>query len=66
MDIPIWFWIGFGSFLVGMLALDLGVFHRTPHAVGFGEALTVCGGRLDPVFDDPHASIIGEFLTTVY
>ena len=32
-----WAWF-IGAVLV-FLALDLGVFHRTPHAVGFGEAL---------------------------
>ncbi len=32
-------WSGFIAFVLGMLALDLGVFHRRPHAVGTGEAL---------------------------
>ena len=32
-------WLGFGTFLVGMLALDLGVFHRKSHIVGFREAM---------------------------
>jgi tellurite resistance protein TerC len=30
---------GFGAFIVGALALDLGVFHRTAHVVGPREAL---------------------------
>ena len=29
----IWFWVGFIAFVLAMLALDLGVFHRTPHVV---------------------------------
>jgi tellurite resistance protein TerC len=34
-----WFYAGFTLFVLGMLALDLGVFHRDAHAVGFKEAL---------------------------
>ena len=30
-----WLWIGFALFIVAMLALDLGVFHRKAHAVSF-------------------------------
>ncbi len=33
------FWIGFNVFVLAMLALDLGVFHRRKHLVGFREAL---------------------------
>jgi tellurite resistance protein TerC len=33
-------WLGFLAFVVFMLALDLGVFHRKAHTVGFREALT--------------------------
>ena len=36
----IWFWVGFVAFVLSMLALDLGVFNRTPHVVGAREALT--------------------------
>jgi tellurite resistance protein TerC len=32
-------WVVFGVFVVGMLALDLGVFSRKPHEVKFKEAL---------------------------
>ncbi len=32
-------WVGFTALIVGLLALDLGVFHRDAHAVGFREAL---------------------------
>jgi tellurite resistance protein TerC len=31
-------WIGFVAFILAMLALDLGVFHRKEHAVGLREA----------------------------
>ena len=33
-------WAGFIVFVLAMLALDLGVFHRKAHAVGFREALS--------------------------
>ncbi len=34
-----WFYLAFTAFVLGVLALDLGVFHRDAHAVGFREAL---------------------------
>ncbi len=34
----IWLWIGFTVFVLGMLALDLGVFHREAHIVSIKEA----------------------------
>lgn len=34
-----WLWIGFNLFVLAMLALDLGVFHRKAHVVSFREAL---------------------------
>lgn len=39
----LWIWIGFGVFVLAMLALDLGVFHRKTHQVGMKEALTWSG-----------------------
>ena len=30
MDVNLWFWALFLLFIAGMLALDLGVFNRTP------------------------------------
>jgi tellurite resistance protein TerC len=33
-----WFYAGFVAFVLAMLALDLGVFHRKAHEVGFKEA----------------------------
>ena len=38
VPVNIWFWVGFIAFVLAMLALDLGVFHRRPHAVGPKEA----------------------------
>ena len=34
----IWFWVGFIAFVLAVLALDLGVFNRTPHVVRAKEA----------------------------
>jgi len=39
----IWFWVGFHVFLVVMLVLDLGVFHRKAHAIRIREALIWSG-----------------------
>ena len=39
----IWLWVGFVLLVVGLLALDLGVFHRKAHAIGAGEALAWTG-----------------------
>lgn len=38
MDTSIWLWVGFVAFILAMLALDLGVFHRTAHEVRPREA----------------------------
>ncbi|MFB3892175.1 MAG: TerC family protein [Phycisphaerae bacterium] len=35
----IWMWIGFVLFILAMLAIDLGVFHRRAHAVSLKESL---------------------------
>jgi tellurite resistance protein TerC len=40
MEESIWLWVGFNLFVLLMLALDLGVFHRKSHAVSTKEALT--------------------------
>jgi tellurite resistance protein TerC len=40
MDISLWFWVGFNAFILLMLALDLGVFHRRAHVVTMREAAT--------------------------
>src|SRR5262249_54255611 len=36
----IWMWVSFNLFVLAMLALDLGVFHRKAHAVSVREATT--------------------------
>ena len=38
MATSIWFWVGFNAFVLLMLALDLGVFHRRAHEVKLREA----------------------------
>jgi tellurite resistance protein TerC len=40
METPLIFWIFFNLFVLIMLALDLGVFHRTKHEITVREALT--------------------------
>lgn len=39
MDASLLAWIGFNVFVLAMLALDLGVFNRKAHVIGFKEAL---------------------------
>jgi tellurite resistance protein TerC len=38
MATNVWFWVGFIAFVLAMLALDLGVFHKKAHAVRPKEA----------------------------
>ncbi|HTE43906.1 MAG TPA: TerC family protein [Gemmatimonadaceae bacterium] len=38
IETNIWFWVGFVGFVLAMLSLDLGVFHRTPHEIRPKEA----------------------------
>jgi tellurite resistance protein TerC len=38
VETNIWFWVGFNAFVLIMLALDLGVFHRKAHVVAPREA----------------------------
>ncbi|NJK94776.1 MAG: TerC family protein [Bacteroidales bacterium] len=40
METALIFWIAFNAFVLIMLALDLGVFHRNAHVVSFKEAMT--------------------------
>ncbi len=35
----VWIWVGFNAFVLAMLALDLGVFHRKAHVVGLRESI---------------------------
>lgn len=39
----IWLWVGFIVLVLGLLALDLGVFHRKAHVIGIREALAWTG-----------------------
>jgi len=43
MATNIWFWIGFNAFVLAMLALDLGVFHRKAHVIRPKEAMAWVG-----------------------
>ncbi len=42
-SLPLWAWGAFMLFMIAMLALDLGVFHRKSHEIGVKEALSWCG-----------------------
>ncbi|MFL6291433.1 MAG: TerC family protein [Thermoanaerobaculia bacterium] len=37
-ETSLWLWIGFNAFILAMLALDLGVFHRKSHEISVKEA----------------------------
>jgi len=39
---PPWAWLGFFGFIIAMLALDLGVLQRNPHAITMKEAIIWC------------------------
>ncbi|MBK8475055.1 MAG: TerC family protein [Opitutaceae bacterium] len=39
MTTTFWLWTSFNLFVLAMLAIDLGIFHRKSHTVGFREAL---------------------------
>jgi len=43
MTDTLWIWVGFNAFILAMLALDLGVFHRKSHVVSLRESLTWTG-----------------------
>jgi tellurite resistance protein TerC len=38
-----WLWAAFIIFILVLLALDLGVFHRKAHAITFKEAMILSG-----------------------
>ena len=42
-DTPVYWWVAFNAFILVMLALDLGVFHRKAHCVSIKEALLWSG-----------------------
>jgi tellurite resistance protein TerC len=39
METPVWAWISFNLFVLAMLLLDLGIFHRKAHEIKMKEAL---------------------------
>lgn len=41
MGKPVWMWAGFVSIILGLLLLDLGVFHRKAHEIGIRESLSL-------------------------
>mgnify|MGYP001470752520 CR=1 FL=1 len=43
MEVSIWFWVIFNAFVLLMLTLDLGVFHKKLHVVSVKEAITWTG-----------------------
>jgi tellurite resistance protein TerC len=38
-EVPVFWWVAFNAFVIVMLSLDLGVFHRKAHSVSLKEAL---------------------------
>src|SRR3954469_330091 len=40
VNVPIWMWAAFVGFVLAMLALDLGIFHRQTHVISMREAFT--------------------------
>jgi len=58
----LWLWIGFNAFVLVMLALDLGVFHRKAHVVSFKESIawTVVWVALALLFNLGVAHCMGE------
>jgi tellurite resistance protein TerC len=58
----IWLWIGFNVFVLLMLALDLGVFHRKCHVVTFRESIawTVAWVTLALLFNLGVAHYLGD------
>ena len=58
----LWLWIGFNVFVLFMLALDLGVFHRKAHVVTFKESIawTVVWVTLALLFNLGVAHYMGD------
>mgnify|MGYP000718725130 CR=1 FL=1 len=58
----IWLWVGFNAFVLIMLALDLGVFHRKAHVLSFKESIawTVVWVTLALVFNLGVAHYMGN------
>jgi tellurite resistance protein TerC len=62
MNDNLWLWIGFNVFVLLMLALDLGVFHRKAHVVTFNESIawTVVWVTLALIFNLGVAHYMGD------
>ena len=65
-----WLWIGFNVFVLGMLAIDLGVFNRTAHVVTMKEAgrwtaiVVTCAAIFNAIIFSTRGSQAGfEFMT---
>lgn len=43
MDKPLWMWAVFGSIVIILLAVDLGIFHKKDHEIGVKESLWLSG-----------------------
>lgn len=43
---PVWAWVLFLGVVLGLLALDLGFFHRDNHAITIRESLWMCAGYI--------------------
>ena len=43
MTESLWLWVGFNVFVLAILALDLGVFHRKAQVVSLKESITWTG-----------------------
>ncbi len=58
----LWLWIGFNAFVLLMLALDLGVFHRKAHVVSFRESIawTIVWVALAMLFNLGVAHYMGD------
>ena len=50
-SMPAFAWFGFFTLIAGMLALDLGVFHKKEHAVSVKEGLVWFGVWSSTAFD---------------
>jgi tellurite resistance protein TerC len=62
MTDTLWLWVGFNLFVLAMLALDLGVFHRKAHVITFKESVawTAVWIALALVFNLGIAYFLGE------
>ena len=43
---PVWMWLSFLALVAMLMALDLGVLHRTQREIGVGESLILSAGYI--------------------